>query len=113
MRFPHFLNKNVVLAYLPHDQSLNLVFEQGRQLRSEDYEWDVYLVPSLVQLCVKALADWYEQRQTLEFLPCADRENVLEILHLEMPLHFVVPLMEVRNDKHDDSSGKQKCNKRK
>lgn len=95
MRIPYIINKDTVTEYTPSKETLELLGEANRKIRPEDYDWDSDLCPSLVTFCVRAICDNFKDFPLLE-LPCPDRNHLLEILPLDLPLELVVPLIEVR-----------------
>lgn len=95
MRIPHIINKDVKNVYTPSKETLELVSEVERRFRSEDYEWDNDLCPSLVTLCVRVIARNFKEHPLLNLPFCVDRDHLLEILPTDLPLELVVPLIEV------------------
>lgn len=95
MRIPFIINKDVKNVYIPAKETLELVSEVERIIRSEDFEWDNNLVPSLVTLCVRTIATSFHQHPLLDLPFCADRDHLLQILPTDLPLELVVPLIEV------------------
>lgn len=95
MRIPYIINKDVKNVYTPSKETLELVSEIERKIRSEDFEWDEGLVPSLVTFCVRAIANNFSIHPLLKLPFCADRDHLLQILPTDLPLELVVPLIEV------------------
>lgn len=95
MRIPYIIDKDVKNVYTPSKETLELISELERKIRSEDFEWDNELVPSLVTLCVQTIAKHFVQHPLLDLPFCADRDHLLQILPTDLPLELVVPLIEV------------------
>lgn len=95
MRIPHIINKDVKNVYTPSAQTLELVSEIDRKIRSEDFEWDDDQLPTLATLCVRSIAKNFKDHPLLDLPFCADRDHLLQILPLDLPLELVVPLIEV------------------
>ena len=96
MRIPYKINKNTYDTYQPSPASLALVAENERQIVAENFEWDKKLCPSLITLCVEAINSKFATKPLLNELPCQDRDYLLEILDVDLPLELVVPLIEVK-----------------
>lgn len=95
MRIPYVINKDIKNVYTPSKETLELVSEIERNICSEDFEWDNKLIPSLVTLCVRTIAENFSKRPLLDLPFCADRDHLLQILPTDLPLELVVPLIEV------------------
>ncbi|XP_044258973.1 dynein regulatory complex subunit 5-like [Tribolium madens] len=94
MRIPYKINKNTHLTYEASPESLILVGEPERQILSENFQWDKNHCPSLATLCVEVIKSKFTDNSLLDELPCQDRDYLLEILDLALPLQLVVPLIE-------------------
>lgn len=60
MRIPHTINNNTFNVYNPSEVTLNLVGEDERPLKPEQPGWDDNIPPSLITLCVKAIAEGFK-----------------------------------------------------
>jgi hypothetical protein len=96
MRIPYKINKNTYITYDASPESLILVKEDERQILSENLEWDKEHCPSLTTLCVEAIKSNFAKSPLLNELPCQDRDYLLEILDVDLPLDLVIPLIEVK-----------------
>ncbi|RZC36889.1 hypothetical protein BDFB_004457 [Asbolus verrucosus] len=94
MKIPYEINKNTHITYKPSPESLLLVGEDTRQIISEDFEWDKDHCPALITLCVEAINANFEKDPLLDELPCQDRDHLLEILDVNLPLELVIPLID-------------------
>ncbi|CAH1374531.1 dynein regulatory complex subunit 5-like [Tenebrio molitor] len=94
MRIPYKINKNTYITYDASPESLILVKEDERQILSENLEWDKEHCPSLTTLCVEAIKSNFAKSPLLNELPCQDRDYLLEILDVDLPLDLVIPLIE-------------------
>lgn len=95
MRIPHIINENTVEVYKPSNESINLIDENKRKLISENFEWNKYHCPSLIDFCVQQINATFEGKAILNELPCADRDYLLELLSVQLPLNLVIPLINV------------------
>lgn len=96
MRIPHIINKDTLAAYVPSPESLALKGENDRIIKSEDFtEWDKDIVPKLNELCVSALNKTFEKKPILDSLMCDDRNYLLEILSVNLPLEFAIQKIDV------------------
>lgn len=96
MRIPHIINKDVKNVYTPANETLELVSEIERKIKSEDFdEWDRDLCPTLMTLCVRAISRDFKEHPRLDLPFPADRDHLLQILSTDLPLELVVPLIEV------------------
>ncbi|KAG5884487.1 hypothetical protein JTB14_001282 [Gonioctena quinquepunctata] len=94
MRIPHSINPNTLEEYSPSPETLDLLGEIERKLFSEDFQWNKDHLPSLVDLCVQCIAKHFEQFPLYEELPCEDKDHLLELISVDLPLELVVPMIE-------------------
>lgn len=97
MRVPHIISENTRLAYNTSPASFALVGEYDRNIKAEDFNWNAKLIPSLVELCVQIINKNFFQNPILNKLPCLERNHLLEILSVELPLELTIPLINVIN----------------
>lgn len=97
MRVPYVINNNTRLVYTPSENCHQILGEQGRHVFPEDLTWGDSNFPTLITLCVQAISQSFKVRQILEELHCADRDYLLEILSITLPLELTIPLINVSN----------------
>lgn len=57
MRYPNTIDKNIYLAYIRKE---NVLRKSGQKLDSVNLNWDLNYPESLVELCIKTIADkWH------------------------------------------------------
>ncbi|XP_075221378.1 dynein regulatory complex subunit 5 isoform X1 [Lycorma delicatula] len=95
MRVPHTIPVNTLRAYAASDQTLMLMGERFRLIRSEDLTWDERVPLSLAYICIQTLADNFEKhKNVLPFLPVPDLDYLLEILPPDLPVELVAPIID-------------------
>nr|CAH7727254.1 unnamed protein product [Callosobruchus chinensis] len=92
MRIPHIINSNTLKVYTPSPECLELPGEIARQIKAEDFTWDDAFVPLLSDFAVQVINKNFENKPILDELPCEDRNYLLEILYLDLPLELMIPL---------------------
>lgn len=95
MRIPHIINENTIQVYKPSAESLDLIDENERQLVAENIEWNKYDCPTLIDFCVQQINTTFKEKAIINELPCADRNYLLELLAVDLPLDLVIPLISV------------------
>ncbi|XP_056636675.1 dynein regulatory complex subunit 5 [Diorhabda sublineata] len=93
MRVPHTVSKLLVELHTPSPECLDLIGEDQRQILAEDLNWNNGEVPTLVDLCVKKIAEKFEERPYFDELPCEDRDHLLELISTNLPLEMAIPLI--------------------
>ncbi|CAG9769592.1 unnamed protein product [Ceutorhynchus assimilis] len=94
MRIPHNINQSTLQVYTPSTDTTDLIGEQSRKLVSENFEWDKNQCHSLKEYCVAAIAKYFKDKPLLKELPCEDLVYLLDILPLDLPLEFIIPLID-------------------
>ncbi|XP_039282090.1 dynein regulatory complex subunit 5 [Nilaparvata lugens] len=95
MRIPHTLRVNVIRVYASSTQSRQLLGEMNRSIESDNFSWDKYDPLSLMDTCVKVMAEGFEMcYEYIKRLPRQDLDYVLEILRTDLPVHLTVPVIE-------------------
>lgn len=95
MRIPHFIDKGCKEEYETSEQALALGTEQNKNVYINDFQWDIHLVPTLEFYALKVITKNFFKDPIINKLPCADREEILEMLPLDLDLFLVVPLIQV------------------
>lgn len=95
MKIPHVVSKNTLLTYETAPASFALIGETDRLIKGEDFNWDEKLIHTLQELCVEIIGKHFQQNPILNKLPCQERNYLLEILDVELPLELVISLIDV------------------
>uniref|UniRef100_A0A6P7F4V2 Dynein regulatory complex subunit 5-like n=1 Tax=Diabrotica virgifera virgifera TaxID=50390 RepID=A0A6P7F4V2_DIAVI len=94
MRITHTIDPLIVDLHKPPAECLNLVGEDKRLIVTEDLNWNQDHVPTLADLCVKRIAERFEERPYFHELPCEDKDHLLELLSTKIQLEIAIPLID-------------------
>ncbi|CAG9830543.1 unnamed protein product [Diabrotica balteata] len=94
MRIPHTVDPLIVDLHKPPAECLNLVGEDKRLIIAEDLSWNQHHVPTLADLCVKRIAERFEEKPYFLELPCEDKDHLLELLSTNIRLEIAIPLID-------------------
>ncbi|CAH1109463.1 unnamed protein product [Psylliodes chrysocephalus] len=93
MRIPYRIDPLVLSLYERSQETSDLISEQGILIDAQDLEWDNDEIPTLVDLCVKKIAFYFDEHPWFYQVPCADRDYLLELLSLDLDLELTIPLL--------------------
>ncbi|XP_076644438.1 dynein regulatory complex subunit 5 [Halictus rubicundus] len=95
MKIPHSVPKNAFEVYRCSHDTTRLSSEVDRTLCSEDPLWDENRIPSLRRLALLAIAVAWEDNPILDELPtCEDRNELIELLPVDLPLELAITKIE-------------------
>nr|XP_033339127.1 dynein regulatory complex subunit 5 [Megalopta genalis] len=95
MKIPQVVPRNVFEVYKCSYETTRLSSELERTLRSEDTLWDENRIPSLRRLALLAIAVTWKDNPILDELPtCEDRNELLELLPVDLPLELAITKIE-------------------
>lgn len=94
MKIPYIINKATINIYSPSPQSYSLVLENLRKILGEKFDWDTGHCPSLEECCIQSISKNFQEKPLLNELHCQDHALLLDALPLDIPLEFMIPLVE-------------------
>jgi len=76
-------------------ETLSLLQEEGRTLRSEDASWDDAAIPDLKTLALRVIVSIWKDYPILKALPtCVDKDVLLETLPTDLPFELIIKKIE-------------------
>lgn len=100
MKYPNTIDKNIYLAYIRNKSGLS---KSEQKLDTVNLNWDLNYPESLVEICIKTIADnWSAFPLFNEIIVCENRCLLADILDVE-----TLPLSELCNHVRDDAFWKR------
>lgn len=91
MRKPQVVSQNLLKLYLPSSDALDLIGESQRQILPENFEWNIYHIKTLKELCVHNISKNFEKYpEIITRLPCENRDHLLDILSTDLAIECAI-----------------------